>query len=54
MAGPNVDGAHSSSGVKPFWMQQQDNTPKETETDKLKKGNVWDYAASMQAGAFQG
>lgn len=30
------------------------DAPQETQTDKLKKGNVWDYAASMQAGAFQG
>lgn len=45
----------NSNGVKPYWMQAaQNDTPKETELDKLKKGNVWDYGAAMQAGAFQG
>lgn len=54
MAGPNVDGAANTSGVKPFWIQAQENTSKETETDKLKKSNVWDFAANMQGCAFQG
>ena len=28
--------------------------PQETQTDKLKKSNVWDFAANMQGCAFQG
>lgn len=40
----------------PVWYElSQNNVNKETEQEKLKKTNVWDYAANAQAyGAYAG
>jgi len=54
MTAEAAGGIHSKA---PVWadMGRNNVTPQETEHEKLKKTNVWDYAATaQQAGAYAG
>ena len=55
MTGHGIDASKTNSTTQ-TWFGQQNYTapPEETEKDKLKNGNVWDYARNMQAGAYMG
>ncbi len=55
MAGHEIEASKSVYSTTHTWLSSQNNTaPEETEKEKLHKGNVWDYARSMQAGAYMG
>ena len=41
----------SSKQISNWFTSPKTDTPQETELEKLKRGNVWSYAASQGAGA---
>ena len=52
MAG-ETQGIRNTHTVWADALNKKEATPKETEQEKLKKTNVWDYA-NLQAGAYMG
>lgn len=53
MAG-ETQGIRNTHTVWADALNKREAAPKETEQEKLQKTNVWDYAHSMQAGAYMG